>query len=230
MFSSTHFVDITDVFWRRGFIYLGIGTAAYANAFFIPTILNEFGYSPSQSQIHSIPIFVVAVAVTLTAAWLSDRLHHRYGFILLGLAIAIIGYAILLGQKKLSLNVKFMALFFGAAGTAMTAPNVLVWVSNNMAGHYKRAFGSAMQLTIGNMSGFIGGNVFLASEAPTYPTAYKTTVGLLVFSGLLSTVFCFGLRAENRKRDRGKRDHRLQLPKDMVENLGDDHPEFRFTM
>lgn len=172
----------------------------------------------------------MAVAATLLAAWLSDRLHHRYGFILFGLIIAIIGYGILLGQRKLSLNVKFMALFFGAAGTAMTAPNILVWVSNNMAGHYKRAFGSAIQLTIGNMSGFIGGNVFLASEAPTYPTAFGTTVGLLMSSGLASTVFYLGLRAENRKRDSGGRDQRLQLPKDMVENLGDDHPEFRFTM
>jgi hypothetical protein len=34
---------------------------------------------------------------------------------------------------------------------------------------------------------------------------------------------------ENKKRDRGERNGRLLLPKEQVENLGDDHPEFRFN-
>jgi hypothetical protein len=38
-----------------------------------------------------------------------------------------------------------------------------------------------------------------------------------------------GLWWENRLRDRGKRDYRLRLPTDEAENLGDDHPSFRFT-
>jgi hypothetical protein len=45
----------------------------------------------------------------------------------------------------------------------------------------------------------------------------------------MCTIFYFGMMAENKKRDRGERDDRLSLPKEELENLGDDHPEFRFT-
>jgi hypothetical protein len=34
---------------------------------------------------------------------------------------------------------------------------------------------------------------------------------------------------ENKARERGERDHRYELPQEVRENLGDDHPSFRFT-
>lgn len=41
------------------------------------------------------------------------------------------------------------------------------------------------------------------------------------------TILLFGVRAENRKRDRGERDYRLD--EQDVDNMGDDHPRFRFS-
>jgi hypothetical protein len=40
-------------------------------------------------------------------------------------------------------------------------------------------------------------------------------------------VLLLGVRAENKKRDRGERDWRLEG--EDADNLGDDHPHFRFT-
>jgi hypothetical protein len=40
-------------------------------------------------------------------------------------------------------------------------------------------------------------------------------------------VLLLGVRAENKKRDRGERDWRLDCAD--ADNLGDDHPHFRFT-
>jgi hypothetical protein len=39
----------------------------------------------------------------------------------------------------------------------------------------------------------------------------------------------FFLRAENKKRDAGKRDDLNNLPADELDNLGDSHPKFRFS-
>ena len=202
----------------------------YSTAFFIPTILTQFGYSPSQAQVHTIPIYAASAVVTLTAAFLTDRLRHRYSFTIAGVAFATIGYIILLNQSHLHVGVKYMAIYFVVCGAYVTQPIVMVWVSNNMGGHYKRAAGSAFQIGLGNIGGIIGSTVFLSKQAPRYPTGYGTALGLLLFCGLMCTVFYFGLKAENARRDGGARDHKLQMSQEELENLGDDHPNFRFNL
>ena len=76
----------------------------------------------------------------------------------------------------------------------------------------------------------IASNVFLNTQAPRYPLGYGVSLALLLFSGLMCCVFFVGLRIENRKRDQGCRDWRLDvLPENERDNLGDDHPRFRFV-
>ena len=67
----------------------------------------------------------------------------------------------------------------------------------------------------------------LASEAPAYPTGYGTILGLMWVCALACTGFLIGVYFENRKRERGERDYRFEEPDS--DNLGDDHPHFRFT-
>lgn len=69
-------------------------------------------------------------------------------------------------------------------------------------------------------------NIFITSQAPLYPVGYGVSLSLMLLCGIASTVFYFGLKAENRKRDRGGRDYRYQEAD--TDNMGDDHPEFRF--
>lgn len=213
---------------------MGVAVSGYSTAFFTPTILNEFGYSASEAQLHTIPVYVVCTAVTLITAWASDRLHHRYSFTMAGIVIATIGYVMLLcqgpptGQGALPIGVRYLAVFFVFTGIYIVAPMAIVWLANNMGGHYKRSFGTAIQIGVGNVGGIIGSNIYPAAKAPRYKTGYSTALGMLWVCGLMCTIFYFGMMAENKKRDRGERDNRLGLPKEELENLGDDHPEYRF--
>jgi hypothetical protein len=216
-------------------MYMCITTTGYATNFFIPTILTEFGWLAADAQLHTIPIYVVGTFVTLTAAWLSDRLQHRFLFTVGGVLISAIGYIILLNQGTIGAadglpsSVKYMALFFITSGGYITQPLCVVWLANNMGGHYKRAFATAMQIGLGNIGGIYGSSIFLAWESPKYPTGYGTGLALLLLCGVMCVVFYFGLMAENRVRERGGRDYRLSLEKRELENLGDDHPVFRFN-
>jgi len=97
-----------------------------------------------------------------------------------------------------------------------------------MGGHYKRSMAAAIQVGIGNCGGIIASNVFITSEKPRYKTGFRTALSLLCFCAFMATVMLFGLKYENRKRDRGERDYRLG--KDSLDNMGDDHPSFRFTI
>ena len=209
-------------------MYMSVCVTGYSTAFFVPTILTQFSYKPLQAQIHTIPIYAVCAVVTLSAAWLSDRLRHRYSFIVGGVLFGSMGYVILLSQGGLAVGVKYMAVFFVMTGAYIAQPIVMVWLNNNMGGHYKRAGGSACQIGIGNIGGIIGSTVFLNKEAPSYPSGYGTALAMLLFCGIMSTVLFFGMRTENRKRARGERDHRLEMPKELLDNIGDDHPGFRF--
>ena len=170
---------------------------------------------------------VVATVVSITASFCSDILKHRYGFICLGFTVSMIGYALLLNSKHVSVAVRYFALFLVTSGGYITQPTTLIWINNNMGGHYKRSVSSAMMVGLGNAGGIVASNVFITSQAPLYPTGYGTSLGLFAMTVIVSTVLVLGMRAENHKRDRGERDHRLAEPD--ADNLGDDHPSFRFT-
>ena len=211
-------------------MYMGVVNTGYATSFFAPTILFELHWETQKAQCMLIPIYVASAIVTLCVAHTSDKLRHRYLFCMLGILVATIGYSILLAQKNFSSDaVKYFALYLVVIGGYITQPVTIVWLSNNVSGHYKRSTAAAVQVGIGNCGGLIASNVFLKTEAPTYPTGYGTSLGLLWFCGLMCTVLLTGLWLENRARDRGKRDHRLTFPADELHNLGDGHPSFRFT-
>ncbi|KAI8671726.1 MFS domain-containing protein [Fusarium keratoplasticum] len=216
--------------WLGAFMYMGIGTTGYAGVFFMPTILLEFGWKAEEAQVQTIPVYVLSAGVMLLSAWGSDRLKHRYGFVLTGACIATIGYAMLLEQGGKSRDYKFAAVFLINAGGYIATPICLAWLQNNLSGHWKRSFGSALQVTLGNVAGIIGANIFLVKESPTYKTGYGTALGMM-WMGTLAATLMFGFMwRENRKRDAGDRDDRLSLPEEDLRNMGDWHPSFRFTL
>jgi hypothetical protein len=98
-----------------------------------------------------------------------------------------------------------------------------------MGGHYKRSVATAMQIGLGNAGGIVASNVFIMSERPHYKSGYGTSLAMLLMCSVMCTVFFFGLKAENRLRDKGGRDYRYTEEREDLDNMGDDHPEFRFT-
>lgn len=210
-------------------MYFGIVNTGYATSFFTPTILNQLGWTAIRAQVMTIPVFVTATVVTLSCAVLSDKLKHRYGFTILGCCVATVGYVILICQREVSVGVRYFAVFMITSGGYIAQPVVMAWISNNMGGHYKRSIASSMQVGFGNSGGLVASNVFLNSEKPYYPTGFGASLGLVWVCGLACTALFFWCRRENQIRDAGGRDHRYNLPGDELNNMGDDHPAFRFT-
>ncbi|CAL5867380.1 uncharacterized protein PFLUO_LOCUS1598 [Penicillium psychrofluorescens] len=209
-------------------MYFGIVNTGYATSFFTPTILNQLGWTAVRAQVMSIPIYIVACVIALVTALASDRLRHRFAFTLAGCVIATIGYVLLLCQNSIPTGAHYFALFAITGGGYMTQPVLMGWLSNNMAGHYKQSISTAMQIGIGNCGGLVASNVFFTSEAPTYPTGFGISLGMVWICGISCVVFVTWLARENRLREEGKRDDRYELPPEELSNLGDDHPSFRF--
>ena len=210
-------------------MYFGVVITGYSISFFTPTILSQLGWTAVRAQVLSIPIYVVACAVSLIAAVCSDYLQHRYAFTILGVLVATIGYILLLIPKSVPIAARYFAVYLITSGAYITQPITLIWVANNMGGHYKHSVSAAVQIGFGNVGGIVASNIFITSQAPTYPVGFGVCLGMLWLCAIMCTVLFIGLWMENRKRDRGERDHRLQLPSDELANLGDSHPSFRFA-
>ncbi|KAF1353103.1 MFS transporter [Delphinella strobiligena] len=214
--------------WLGALMYGGIVNTNYATNYFNPTLLKELGYTSASAQVHSIPLYVVASGFCLATCYASGKTNNRYVFLIFGVILGCIGYIILLVQRSgVSVQVKYMALFFITSSGYIVQPMVVSWVMNCASGHYKRAFTSGTMIGLGNAAGLIASNVFITTEAPYYPTGYGTSLGLLVMSGVVATIYLLLLKRENRKRDLGLRDERMFVAD--ADNLGDDHPSFRFS-
>lgn len=211
-------------------MYFGIVNTAYATAFFTPTILHQLGWTALRAQIMAIPIFIAAAFLTLACAVVSDRIRHRFGFAILGCMIATVGYIMLLNQNQIPVGARYFAVYAITCGGYITLPVCLAWVCNNMGGHYKRAISSAAQIGVGNIGGIVASIVFGdPRDAPTYYMGYGVSLALVWVCIFSCTVLFFYLRRENRIRAKGERDYLLDLPESEINNLGDDHPGFKFT-
>ncbi|CAI7654101.1 unnamed protein product [Penicillium bialowiezense] len=210
-------------------MYLGALNTGYATSFFIPSILRDMGWTSLMAQVMSIPIYIVAAVITIGTAYLSDKTKHRFGFVIAGCLIATVGYVILLAQRSVPVGGKYFALFAVTGGGFIAQPILIGWLSNNISGHYKKAIATAMQIGFGNCGGFVASNVFLSSESPFYLTGYATSLSLIWLCLISAVVLFLLLWSENRRREQGGRDHRLALEYEELQNLGDDHPGFRFT-
>lgn len=183
------------------------------------------GYTATESQVRSIPIYIVAAVVCLITAVLTDRLRHRYTFTMMGVLIATVGYALLLSQHHVTIGVRYFALFLVVSGGYMTQPVTIAWIANNVSGHYKRSIASAVQIGFGNLGGIVASTVFF--DPPDYWVGYGVSLGMMWLCAAACTALCVGVVWENRRRNAGERDWRLDEPDS--DNLGDDHPQWRFT-
>lgn len=184
-------------------IYFGFVETGYAGSFFTPTILHQLGWSAVRAQVMTIPIYITATVICLSVALVSDAIEHRFGFVLLGCVVATAGYTILINQVLVSTAVRYFALFLITSGGFIAQPVAIVWLNNNMGGHYKRGIAAALQVGLGNIGGLVASNVYITTEAPLFPTGFGVSLGCLWVSGVAACAFFLVLFLENRKRGNG---------------------------
>jgi len=126
-------------------IYMGCDGALYAFSLFLPSIINQLGYTSTKANLLSVPPYAAAAILTITVGWYADRTGRR-GLSNIGTSfLGIIGFSMLLGSKKA--GVKYAAVFLGASGIYPCVANTISWCSNNVEGTYKR--GITLGIVIG---------------------------------------------------------------------------------
>jgi len=99
-----------------------------------------------------------------------------------------------------------------------------------MGGNAKAAFATGFMIGIGNCGNLVSSNVFITNQSPRYRTGFGTGLGLNILGVVASTALELYCWMANRRRDAGKENSKLDDCSDVLRDLGDDHPDFRYIL
>ncbi|TVY55506.1 putative transporter [Lachnellula cervina] len=192
--------------WLSAIAYFGILAGLYSFGLFLPTIIVELGYTANDAQLWSVIPYAVATVVTIAVSIVSDRLKLRGVVMLIVLLPAIVGYAVIANIGIHHPKVKYGMTILMATGMYASVPCVLVWNSNNSAGHYKRATTTALQLAIANSGGFVATFIYPSKDKPQFHKGHTVILGLLVFSWFTVALNVLNCWKVNKDKKSGKYD------------------------
>lgn len=212
----------------RSLLDFACANSAYGIGIFAPTIIKDFGWSVSKTQIMTIPPCLSISLLGLIVAWVSDKCKHKYTFVFLGCLLSTGAYIALI-VPGVSLCRRYIALIFAGMGSVIAHALSVGWAINNFGGRRRKNVAAALMLSVGNCGGFVASNVFVNKDGPQYVIGFSVTAGLMSMATILSVVYFVSIWRENNHRIRGGRDYRYSLCEDELQDLGEGHPKFRFS-
>ncbi|KAH8129262.1 MFS general substrate transporter [Trichoderma asperelloides] len=218
--------------WAAAFMYWATSISSYGFTYTVPTVILELGYTSANAQLLTIPIYVVAMVFTVANAMASDHYRQRTPFILLVVAVGIVGFTALLAVPHPQLpGLTYGTLFLATSGIYMSLVPTLCFVANNLAPSSKRAVGMAHLICMGNLGGIAGSNIFLSQEAPHYWTGYEFILGIYCVAFVTCLILRYTLERINAKRDQmTEEDIREKYGNVNLLDLGDHSPYFRYIV
>ncbi|KJA14608.1 hypothetical protein HYPSUDRAFT_48993 [Hypholoma sublateritium FD-334 SS-4] len=219
-------------------LFFMTGATLYGLALFLPSIVNQLGFSPDRTQLLSVGPFAAAFFFTLITAYWSDHFRSRgVASAFVGI-IAVAGWALYLGAPNK--HVAYGALYLMVPGVYAMAPVLSAWMANNSEPYYRRATSVALGFIATNSGGILSTWRFPTKEGPKFT---KTTIMNLVFScllvvGPLGNAYYLS-RKNKAKKHPGYREQMLAKYSDSKSpdggvdawmDLGDRHPDFVYAL
>ena len=148
---------------------------------FMPTLLAGMGYSKIQSQLLTVPPYILSSIWSIFIAYACQKTEKRGLWTLVTTPLSILGSALLIGSKNR--KVEYAGIFFLAMGSTFPllslclrhgtqwihvvfplGPIFLAWGSNNSAPYTTRAVSSAMIVAIGSLGPIISAWIYLPND------------------------------------------------------------------
>ncbi|KAJ5724995.1 uncharacterized protein N7483_006352 [Penicillium malachiteum] len=197
----------------------------------------NLGYSNVKAQASTTPPYIFATCICVAVGYISDRTQSRYLCLMGSYTLGLIGIIILwitVHYPHLS-GVSYFAIFLAAAGYSAQAPIVGAWTSSNILNPSKRAAAIGLLTLFGSVGGgSIGSNIYISSEAPTYPLGFSLSVGATVLGAMIpATIHWYLMHKENSRRDDMQIDStnvEALYSADELSEMGEESPLFRFIL
>lgn len=220
---------------------------------FLPTILNDMGFTAINAQGLTAPPYFVSFLITIFSTWIADRLQQRGLVIMILSSIGAIGYVLLAACT--SVGVRYFGVFLAAGGIFPSIANILPWVLSktiylhlcnlicslttsidNQGSDTRRGTAIVILNVIGQCGPFLGNNVFPASGSPRYIKGMSICAAFMFFTTFLTACLRTLLVWENKKLDQkyGTLDERVAQQGDIKTDVpaGEENysAEFRYIL
>ncbi|OJJ95074.1 hypothetical protein ASPACDRAFT_36930 [Aspergillus aculeatus ATCC 16872] len=210
-------------------IYLAMVCPLYGISFFLPTIIKDLGFTSSVAQLLTVPPYVAAAVAAIVSAWFSDRMGQRSPLLLFHLCCIVCGFLVCLaGSLTWVPGVIYFGVFLAVLGIYPAIPNLVTWLSTNLAASHKRAAGMAMYIGIGNFAGAMASHFYRTQDAPRYILGHSLELGF----ALMGVICVIGMRVAYQRINARRVDKLVALrPEYTVDELramGDKSPTFRY--
>ncbi|KAK7207086.1 major facilitator superfamily domain-containing protein [Myxozyma melibiosi] len=194
---------------------------------FLPSLIKTLGYTSARAQLFSCICYACAFVTLIIVGYLADRLQQRASLLMICYVVTLVGYILLLAVNND--KVKFAGACLVTAGIYPTVILVIIWTQVVLIGFTRRATALALINSIAQAIG-IGGNQAFRNEDNDYRTGKAACVGILCLGVLATALNVMYLKWRNRQKDAqcdsdAANEARLQS----WDDLGDDHPDFRYA-
>ncbi|UNI17029.1 hypothetical protein JDV02_003408 [Purpureocillium takamizusanense] len=219
--------------WVAIIIYLAHTICAYGFSYTVPTVIFDLGYSAANAQLLTIPIYAFSAMGILVLAHYSDKCATRWPFIVGPFALASVGFIALLALPQPGLpGVTYGFLFCIPLGANAPLVALVTWIGNNLAPSWKRAIGMALLISVGNLGGSIGTNLYLERQKPHYWLGYGFGLGMCIAAIIATLVLKRAYENLNRQREAEwpESEVRQKYTNEELLQMGDKSPLFRYIV
>ena len=135
---------------------------------------------------------------SVSTAFISARVGHPLGFILLSSAIAIGGTGILFCVHT-NISAEYAALFLITLGVYGAVPVYAIWYIMNLRGSQERSIGTAWMIGFGNLGGIAATFSFQSNDAPYYKKGYTIFFFGACLAAVGSAAYGLSIFIENKR-------------------------------
>ncbi|KAI8366978.1 major facilitator superfamily domain-containing protein [Choanephora cucurbitarum] len=206
-------------------IYICGSTPLYSLSLFLPSIIQGMGFTDLRAQAMSAPPYAIACVFTVLVAMHADKQRERGLHVAIPGAVGCIGYALLYALRHQGAVPMYIAACITVTGVFAHIPAMLSWFTNNIGGHTKRGAATAFIISIGNVGGAIGGQIYRAEDAPLYGKGNLACMCLMAGVTIISILFKLSLMRENKRRSELSKE---AFEQEAASQICDRHPGFRY--
>ncbi|GMG30715.1 unnamed protein product [Aspergillus oryzae] len=132
---------------------------------FLPTIIQEMGYTSVNAQGLSAPPYFASFLLCIVAALISIRWGHRGLVITVSAVVGMVGYLILAAvEDEHKTGVRYFGVWLATCGVFPALSINITWLLNNQGGDSKKGAGMAILAVFGQCSSFVSSSAFPDSE------------------------------------------------------------------
>ncbi|KAL4936242.1 hypothetical protein BDV06DRAFT_233578 [Aspergillus oleicola] len=175
--------------WAQCFLFVLV-TGSQTMQYFIPSLVESFGWTGPDGQYHTIPAYMAALVYVVLSCYLADRYKAKWQFIC---TLSFIGCILFIAVATTRNKTAQYILTIFAFGTIYgCSPLVKTWVSDVIPQPAaKRAVVIALINAIGNASSIYSSWLWPDEDAPRYIAGFATTTSWLGVLCVCTGVFAW---------------------------------------